>query len=337
MPSPLAPLAAALTVALGLLAAPGSDAPTVERRAPAPAARHVVAISLDGLNPHAVRRLGRSRAPVLHRLRGRGAGTLNARTEREQTVTLPNHTGMVTGRRIDAHHRGHGVTWNDARLRPRTVEAAAGHPVRSVFTVVHAAGRRTAVFAAKQKFTLFERSWPNAVDRTVIRPDNAQLVRMARRDLARRERAFTFVHLSLPDIVGHESGFMSRAYLDAVARVDRLVGRLVATVRDDRGLRGSTAVVLTSDHGGLGDGHSDPTRASSYRVPFLAWGAGVAHGAGLYRLNRDYADPGRRRTTYGDARQPVRNGDVANLAIDLLGLPAVRGSEHDSAQDLDVR
>ena len=196
---------------------------------------------------------------MLHRLRAHGAGTLNARTERELTVTLPNHTGMVTGRRVAAGHHGHGVTWNDARLRPRTVQDAAGHPVRSVFTVVHAAGRRSAVFASKPKFTLFERSWPTAVDRTVVRQDNARLVGLARRDLARRARAFTFVHLSLPDIVGHERGFMSPAYLDAVARVDGLVGRLLSTVRHDADLRGSTAVVLTADHGGLGAGHGDPT------------------------------------------------------------------------------
>jgi hypothetical protein len=273
----------------------------------------------------------------MHRLRSRGAGTLNARTEREMTVTLPNHTGMVTGRRIDADRRGHGVDWNDSRLTPRTVQAAAGHPVRSVFGVVHAAGRRSAVFASKEKFSLFERSWPHAVGRSVIRQDNARLVQLARRDLAREGRAFTFVHLSLPDIVGHESGFMSPAYLDAVAHVDRLVGRLVATVRHDRQLRGSTAVLLTADHGGLGAGHSNAARPSSYRVPFLAWGAGVTRGAGLYRLNPDYADPDTRRTRYSDRRQPVRNGDLANLATDLLGLRAVRGSEHDADQDLDVR
>ena len=296
-----------------------------------------MAISVDGLNPQAIRQLGRSRTPVLHRLRARGAGTLNARTEREMTVTLPNHTGMVTGRRINADHRGHGVTWNDSRRDPRTVQEAAGHPVRSVFSVVHAAGRGSAVFASKEKFSLFERSWPRAVDRSVIRWDNATLVKLARRDLARQRRAFTFVHLSLPDQVGHESGFMSQDYLDAVARVDRLVGRLVATIRGTPRLRGSTTVLLTADHGGRGDGHDDPTLLSSYRVPFLVWGAGAAHGAGLYRLNPDYADPGRRRTRYGSARQPVRNGDVANLATDLLGLPAVRGSEHDAAQDLDVR
>ena len=47
-----------------------------------------------------------------------GAFTLDARTEREQTRTLPNHTGMLTGRRIDARRGGHGVTYNPDRPQP---------------------------------------------------------------------------------------------------------------------------------------------------------------------------------------------------------------------------
>ena len=43
-------------------------------------------------------------------------------------------------------------------------------------------------------------------------------------------------------------------------------------------------------------------------------------------------DPGREELF----RQPVRNGAVANLALDLLDLPAVPGSEHDADLDLDV-
>ena len=43
-----------------------------------------------------------------------------------------------------------------------------------------------------------------------------------------------------------------------------------------------------------------------------------------------------RQALYAWQRQPVRNGAAANLALDLLGLPAIRGSEHNSAQDLDV-
>jgi hypothetical protein len=68
-------------------------------------------------------------------------------------------------------------------------------------------------------------------------------------------------------------------------------------------------------------------------VPFLTWGKGV-EAADLYALNPDYKKPRRKRPGYAAARQPVRNGDVANLALDLLGLRAVPGSTIGTAQDL---
>jgi predicted AlkP superfamily pyrophosphatase or phosphodiesterase len=292
-------------------------------------------VSIDGLNPSAIRRLGPERTPVLHRLVAEGTSTMNARTAREQTNTLPNHTGMVTSRRIDARRGGHGVVWNDERLRPPTVQAAAGHPVASVFSVVHGEGLRTGLFATKAKFSLFERSWPAGVDRDVIREDNDRLVRIVRRDLAQQTRAFRFVHLSAPDVAGHAHGFMSAPYLDAVAATDRRLGRIVAAIESDPDLAGHTAVVVTADHGGRGVTHRDETRRHSYRVPFLVWGAGVAAGADLYELNPDYVEPGRSRPTYAGG-QPVRNADLANLATDLLGLDPVPGSELDAAHDLTV-
>src|SRR6478752_1207219 len=92
----------------------------VERPAPASAptpstTTRVLAISVDGLNTDAIEQLGADAAPTFHELLDEGAGTLNARTEYEQTVTLPNHAGMMTGRRIDAAKGGHGVTWDDDR------------------------------------------------------------------------------------------------------------------------------------------------------------------------------------------------------------------------------
>jgi hypothetical protein len=130
---------------------------------------------------------------------------------------------------------------------------------------------------------------------------------------------------------------MSPQYLDAVRRTDQLLGRLVATIESRRRLARHIVLVVTADHGGKGVNHRDATKAYNYRVPFLVWGPGVRAGADLYDLNPDYAPPGRRRTHYSDEEQPVRNGAVANLATDLLGLGRVRGSEHDAAQDLDVR
>ena len=92
-----------------------------------------------------MRKLGRQQLPNLYRFMRAGASTMNARTEHEMTVTLPNHTGMVTGRRIEAATGGHGVTWNDDRPTPATVQAAAGHDVESVFTAVDDAGGSTAL------------------------------------------------------------------------------------------------------------------------------------------------------------------------------------------------
>lgn len=314
----------------------GSLPPPTARVSADDAIDSVLAISIDGLNPDALEKLGPEGTPNLHAFMDAGASTLNARTEHELTITLPNHTGMVTGRRVDARRGGHGVTWNDDRRRPRTVQAAARGPVASVWSVVHDAGGSTALFASKTKFSLWKRSWPAGIDRTRIQLDNPRLTRSVKRDLRDADREFRFVHLSLPDNVGHERGFMSRAYLDAVRQVDGLVGQVVDAVEDDPDLAGSTAIILTSDHGGRGADHSDPADEDNYRVAFMVRGPGILPGTDLYDLNPDYRDPGDRRTNYRQSPQPVRNGDLANLALDLLDLDAVPGSQHDADLDLDV-
>lgn len=308
------------------------EPPTVS--APEVDSTQVLAISIDGLNPAAIRKLGRERTPVLHRLLRRGAGTLNARSQVEQTVTLPNHTSMVTGRRISAKHNGHGVTWNED-LPGTTVHKAAGEVVGSVFTAVHNAGGRTALFSTKAKFSLFDRSWPASVNRSVIKEGrDAALVRVARRDLVARDRSFRFVHLGLADATGHARGWMSRKYLAAVETLDGLVGSLLRTITQHDSLKKETVVVLTADHGGVPGtkDHGDAGKLANYRVPFVIWGAGVDHGD-LYEMNPTYADPGKEQVGF-KGTQPIRNGDVANLATSLLGIPAVSESLWDADQSL---
>jgi hypothetical protein len=308
----------------------------------------VIAISIDGLNPRAIQELGQSRTPAFHRLMREGASTLNARTVRELTLTLPNHTAMITGRRVDDEHGGHGYTENVDN--GTTVHRAAGHYVASVFDVVHDNGGSTALFASKIKFNLYKRTWnthgaPDRVgrndgrakiDRFTIDLNNTRLVAKLTAELRRSPREFTFVHLSLPDRVGHSSGFMGQQYLDAVERTDRLLGRILNTVADRPALRRHTLVLLTADHGGSGGPtHSDPSDLQNFRIPFMAWGPGVAAGGDLYGLNPSYSSPGASRPSYR-GKQPIRNADLANLATDALDLPRVPGSEFDSPRTLDV-
>jgi hypothetical protein len=338
MPSPGRLVGTTLAAALLSLlvgAPPATAAPVPEATRQAADITRVVVISVDGLNPDAITQLGATGTPMFHLMMSEGAWTFNARTEVEQTVTLPNHTSMLTSRRIDRTRGGHGVTWDDDRLRPRTVQAAAGHPVASVFSRLEGAGLSTAMFATKTKFSLYQRSWP-AIDRTLILADQRELRRQADGDLNDATRAFTFVHFSAPDLAGHASGWMSPAYLTAVRKTDRQISRLFSVLFRDPAQREHTLLIVTSDHGGQGTTHSTAGAYADYRIPFLVMGGGVPAGVDLYSLNPTYADPGTTRPGYAAPRQPIRNGDVGNLVLDVLGLPAIPGSELDAAQDLEV-
>ena len=257
-------LATALVSVL-LAAAPVSAVPPPEPRTAVVAENQVtrvVVISVDGLNPDAITQLGRSGAPTFHRIVDEGATTFNARSEVEMTNTLPNHTGMVTSRRIDLPSGGHGVTWNDDRLVPRTVQVAAGQRVGSVFSSLEAAGLSSSMFAAKGKFDLFNRSWPNGVDHILIRGNNTKLVKAARRDLRTTSRALTFLHISLPDVAGHHHGWFSPAYMDAVRESDYLIGQVLKTIGRSAESRDHTMVVRDGRPRRLG---TQPPRPATVR------------------------------------------------------------------------
>ena len=84
--------------------------------------------------------------------------------------------------------------------------------------------------------------------------------------------------------------------------------------------------------------HTKADERYNYTIPFMVWGPGVQAGADLYALNQpNRKDPGTENPPY-DAEEPpaIRNGDAGNLALTLLGLPAIEGSTINAAQDLRV-
>jgi len=309
----------------------------------------VVAISVDGLKPSAIRQLGPRGVPALYRMMREGSATLNARTLTERTVTLPNHISMVTGRRVDASAGGHGVSFNDDR--GTTIHQHAREYVRSMFDVAHDRGLTTALYASKDKFYTINRSYNRVngardrvgrnegrdkVDRFFFDTESRNVTRLLRR-LGSRPHAVSFLHLGYPDAAGHRYGWDSRPYLRGVRAADRQVARILNAVDDRRRLRRHANVILTADHGGTGRGHSAATNRANYRIPFMVWGVGVARGVGLYALNETTrVRPGAGRPDYRGA-QPIRNGDLGNLVMSLLDLPAIPGSLFNRDRDLAVR
>ena len=308
---------------------------------------HVVLVSIDGLNPTAITTLGPAGAPTFYRLMAEGASTLNARTAVERTQTLPNHSSMATGRKVDVPG-GHGVTFNEDS--GGTIHEAAGQYVASVFDLVHDNGGTTALFAGKEKFAFYDRSWAattGAPDTTgpdngrdkidsYLRGSSTTTTTTLVGELGGAPRDFTFVHYHETDTVGHASGWLSSEYLAAVTAADAQIKRILDTVAGDPQLADRTVVIVTTDHGGIGTIHSDQTLAANYTVPVFVWGAGVEEGADLYALNPDRLDPGSAQPAYTAPTQPVRTGELANLVTELLGLGPVPGSTFNVGQSLDV-
>lgn len=348
---------------LFLLACAGIGAPAAATDQ-SPPYDHVIVISIDGLRSDALL-VEPSSLPNLTRLR-RGASTLNARTDPDRTVTMPNHVCMVTGRSVNGPG-GHEWAANDIIDDQDVLPDQHDHYIASMFDVAHDHGVRTGVFVSKAKLRILRKSWDverGREDR--VAPDHGRDkidlyatacdVTTAERDSSSgpltdavldelrwpHARRLLFVHYRHPDDVGHDEGWdltPGSPYLHSIARVDAQIGRLVAQIDDDSALRGRTAVILTSDHGGGGPflSHEREDLWINYVIPFMVWTGDESEAADLYALNpASRADPGLDRSAGPEAAPPIRNGDVGNLALSLLGLPPVPGSTLNARQDLDA-
>ena len=268
-----------------------------------PQAQHVVAVSIDGLRPDAITKLGPDKAPTLNGFLKHGAYTLNARTDADFTNTLPNHTAMMTGRGVKGD-AGHGYTHNG--MPKKNLHQNKGRYLHSIFDVAHDAGLKTALVAAKAKFMVFTMSWgekggggpdqtgpdngKQKIDIGQVQNSDPPTIQNALAALKARPN-FMFVHFRGTDSTGHKRGWMSEDYLKEVQQRDADLGKILTAIRADPKMAENTVVIVTADHGGTGKGHSKSSVREHYTIPFLVWGAGVDPLAGGGHPPR-----GRRRT-----------------------------------------
>jgi hypothetical protein len=325
---------------------------------------HVISISVDGLSGTILQQMLQADPSSLANFRrfvDEGATTFNARTDYTHTNTLPNHTSMITGRPVlqpagQSATVHHGYTNNGTPSASATLHNS-GNPgvayIASVFDVSHDNGMTTALYTSKSKFIIYDQSYGelngaddatppdhgrDKIDTYIYRsagkpstadPLQARLVA----DLASAPARYSFVHYRNPDSAGHAYGWGSGPYGDSIRRVDAYLGEVFQAIAASSTLRGRTTIILTADHGGSGTSHSNAADPAIYTIPFFAWGAGVQEGADLYALNEARrADPGSARPDYNVHPAPIRNGDAANLALHLLGLPPVPGSSINADQ-----
>lgn len=343
---------------LGAVDAAGGGLATVQ---------HVVHISVDGLRADYLRTFVATRPadfPNFLRLQNESAHTYNAHTDYTHTNTLPNHTSMVTGRPVfqpagQPNTVYHGWVVNDAgSIDPTDTLHNQGNPnvayIASVFDVAHDHGLSTALFASKEKFIIYDQSYNAATGAAdLVGDDNGRdkidvylwdetnnkaavlvggdglAIPGFAAELAAQNFNYSFVHLRDPDTAGHGFGWGTTQWNDSVRAVDGYLGQIFAVLDSDPQLAGTTALVLTTDHGGGVPltSHGTASAWENYTIPLFVWGAGLPPGGDLYDLfPGQRLDPVTARPDYNAVPPPFRNGETGNLALTLLGLPAIPGS-----------
>ena len=323
---------------------------------------HVVLVSVDGLRPECASATLATAYPGLARL-ARGPHTLAARCDPDISITLPNHLDMMTGRRVGGAE-GHGWTHNDdppGRRHGGTLEACHGAPVKTMFDVAHDRGLRTALIVGKWKFVLLEQTCGeeaggpdtiapddgrDKIDLFACDPEPGALVATTLSSLAVAveggKRSLTMLHFPNADFAGHLTGWDltdGSPYRQAVSSIDGALQRLLAAIEADARLKGRVAIVLTADHGGGVPfiSHTDATAPVNFTIPFMVWVGGDGAPRDLYELNPTVRrKPAASERFAANAPPPIRNGDAGNLALSLLGLPAIPGSTINASQDLVV-
>lgn len=264
---------------------------------PVEAIERAMVISIDGGRPDAMLRAD---MPHFRKLVNEGTFSFWARTV-PVAVTLPSHASMLTGMPPERH----GVTWNGD---VPALESARPQ-VPTLFETAMRYGMTTGMVAGKSKFDAFARI--GRIGKSWVKGANDDEVGDAAVAMLRDERPEVFfVHFPGPDSAGHKEGWGSPQQMEAFARADVQLGKLVAAL-EELGLRDKTVILISADHGGAGRTHGGDDPRSQH-IPWVVNGPGIRQG---YDLTQD-------------PRLQVRTEDTFATICYLLGLtpePAVEG------------
>jgi predicted AlkP superfamily pyrophosphatase or phosphodiesterase len=249
----------------------------------------VIIVGVDGLSTRAV---SEGSTPALHALMERGAWTLKARGVMP-TVSSPNWASIIMG----AGPESHGVTsneWQPDKFEIATACPEGKHVFPTIFGVLRAARpqAKIAVLHDWEGFgRLVEEKAPQRLEH-ILKSTATMKAAIAHWKAEKPE--LLFVHLDDVDHAGHRHGWHTPEYFTAVEEADMLIGNMMDAAGDE------AAIVIVSDHGGVGTKHGGLTMAE-IEVPWIAAGSGIAK---------------------GELKRPVNSLDTAPTVAKLLGVAA---------------
>lgn len=223
------------------------------------AIKHVIIITYDGMRADAV-----EAAPMTNLLAMMQAGaySLTARTI-NYAVTLPAHASMLSG----MCQSKHGVGWDVTTYYKGYSKGV------DIYDLAHAAGLKTVMIVNKEK--LRQLAEPETTDVFKLVYGVEATIMNAAIEQISLGFDLMFIHFGSPDNRGHKYGWMSNAQLKALRDGDATLATLLAAL-DQYGIRDSTLIIVTADHGGHDTSHVGD-RLYDLQIPWVIYGPGVQH------------------------------------------------------------
>ena len=215
-----------------------------------------ILILVDGMRPDSFMQAGEAQT-----LMQNSTWCLQGRTV-YPSVTLPCHMSLF----YSVEPGRHGTVTNLYMPQVR--------PIDGLFEKIHAAGKKTAMFYSWDPLRDIAR--PGAIDYSLLINGYAFTHEQAQNRLTKaciefvktEDPDFVFLYLGAPDEAGHAKGWMSLAYLQAVAESLAHVDRIVREFGDRR------HILVTADHGGHDRGHGTDL-PQDMTIPLFIAGPGV--------------------------------------------------------------
>ena len=222
--------------------------------------KRVLIISYDGMRPDAI-----AAAPMdnLLELIKTSAYTITNAITIAYPSTLPSHAAMLSGLCMAKN----GI------LLDRYYKYMGYSKGVDIFDLAHAAGMRTVMVVSKDK--LRQLAEPETTDVFEIRYGESAVSKEA---VAQISQGFglMFVHFAGADLRGHKYGWMSDAQFTVLREGDEALGNIL-TALDENGLRNSTLIIITADHGGHDRNHIGVVD-EDFHIPWIASGPGIIPG-----------------------------------------------------------
>ncbi len=230
--------------------------------------KRVILIGIDGVSAEG---LQYASIPVINSLIKQGSISLKTRGVMP-TVSAPNWATILSG----AGPEQHGVTSNSWSLSNQGFEPTAKDSdgyFASIFSLI----RKQMPKAVTAMF--YDWDWLGTfVNKKYITKEQyiqgyVMVTSVALNYIKKEKPVFTFIYYGHPDEVGHEKGFGTPAYFQAINDIDTEIGKLVAGIKESE-MDKNTSIIITSDHGGIGKDHGGESM-TELEVPWIISGPGI--------------------------------------------------------------